>query len=438
MAKAVIMPKFGFTQETADIIKWLVQPGTLVEAGDPIAEVTTDKVDMEVEAPATGILDGIRYQEGETVPVTAVIAYIRQPDEALPPPDTEAPPAVAPTHSPAQPAGPHTVAVTPVAARVAAHKGVDVEQVVGSGPGGRITRGDVEAFAAQRDAGGSAKVRAAPAGRRRARELDVDVASVKGSGPRGRVQSWDVQAAHATKPAAAPTTEAGIAEVIPLVGMRRTIAQRMQTSFQEAPHMTFRAEIDATAMQALRDRLHAGLSAEQPRVSMTAILLKACAWALRRNPRMNARLSEDRILVLSDVNVGIAVALEDGLIVPVVHHADVKGILELAAEVTAVSSRARDGKLRSQDLIGGTFTISNLGMFGVDSFTAIINPPETGILAVGRIVRRLVVMSDDDVAIRPMMTITLSADHRTVDGAIAAHFLNDLRSALEYPALMTT
>lgn len=283
----------------------------------------------------------------------------------------------------------------------------------------------------------------APAARRLARELGIDLSSVEGSGPRGRVQSWDVQAAQEALPAKAahsapePAAESGIAEVIPLQGMRRTIARRMQVSTQQAPHITFNAEIDVTAIEELRHRLNTQLSEGQARVSITAILVKACAWALRRNPRMNARLEEERILVLSDINVGVAVALDDGLIVPVIHHAEAKGILELAAEVTAISRRAHSAQLHSQDLLGGTFTISNLGMFGVDSFTAIINPPETGILAVGRIIKRLVVTDEEEVEIRPMMMITLSADHRTVDGAVAAHFLNDLRAALEYPALMT-
>ncbi|NOZ73059.1 MAG: 2-oxo acid dehydrogenase subunit E2, partial [Chloroflexi bacterium] len=345
--------------------------------------------------------------------------------------------------TPSQAARSATIPITPVAARVAADLGVDVAQVQGTGPGGRITRDDIEAFVGQREGGVRRKVRAAPAARRLARELGIDLSAVEGSGPRGRVQSWDVQAAQKAVPAKAalsapePAAESGIAEVIPLQGMRRTIARRMQASTQQAPHITFNAEIDVTAIEELRHRLNAQLSEGQARVSITAILVKACAWALRRNPRMNARLDEDRILVLSDINVGVAVALDDGLIVPVIHQADAKGILELAAEVTAISRRAHSTQLRSQDLLGGTFTISNLGMFGVDSFTAIINPPETGILAVGRIIKRLVVTDEEEVEIRPMMTITLSADHRTVDGAIAAHFLNDLRAALEYPALMT-
>lgn len=440
MAKEVIMPKFGFTQETAEILQWLVQPGEFVEQGDPIAEVTTDKVDMEVEAPASGILDGVRYQEGETVPVTTIIAYIRQPDESLPPealkPDQPAaspPPASA--LAPAQTSTPTSSATqaTPVAAKVAADLGVDISQVTGSGPGGRVTRRDVESFAARIEVAPPSKVRAAPAARRLARDLGVELTTVVGSGPHGRVQSVDVQAVIPSPPT---DTRPGVSEIIPLAGMRRTIAQRMQQSWQQAPHIIFEADIDVTALEDLRRRANVRLPEGHPRVSMTALIAKACAWALQRNPRMTARLEGDDILLLSDINIGIAVALDDGLIVPVVHDVDAKGTLAVAADIAALVQRARSGKLRAADLSGGTFTISNLGMFRVDRFTAIINPPETGILAVGRVRKQFVAGENDEPIVRPIMTITLSADHRLIDGAIAAHFLDDLRTALEQPDTM--
>jgi len=449
MAKPVIMPKFGFTQETSVIVRWLAQPGQTVEQGDPIAEVSTDKVDMEVEAPASGILDGVRFQEGDEVPVTAIIAYIRQPDETLPPETLAAeeqpvakatPPPPRPVFTPA--GGVSPTRATPVAARVAADLGVDIAQVSGSGPGGRITRKDVETYAAQArpaapssppPVSSSGKVRAAPAARRLARELGVDLSRVQGTGPRGRVQSVDVRAAAATP---APSPLPGVREVIPLTGMRKTIAQRMQASAQQAPHITFDADVDVSALEALRRRANAALPEGHPHVSLTALIAKACAWALQRHPRMNARLEDDSILLLADINIGIAVALDEGLIVPVVHDVNHKGVLEIAADIAAVVERARSGKLRGEDLQGGVFTISNLGMFRVDRFTAIINPPETGILAVGRVRKRFVPDENDQPVLRPMMTITLSADHRVVDGAIAARFLDDIRTALEHPDAM--
>jgi pyruvate dehydrogenase E2 component (dihydrolipoamide acetyltransferase) len=443
MAKPVIMPKFGFTQETSVIVRWLVQPGQAVEQGDPIAEVSTDKVDMEVEAPESGILDGVRYAEGEEVPVTAIIAYIRQPDEILPPEaaapekpvEKATPPPPRPVFTPADAASP--TRATPVAMRVAADLGVDIEQVPGSGPRGRVTRKDVETFAARASASPPAedapagKVRAAPAARRLARELGVALSQVTGSGPRGRVQSADVRAAAASAPT--PERPPGVGEIIPMAGMRKTIAGRMQQSWQQAPHITFDADIDVTALEDLRRRANANLPQGQPRVSLTALIVKACAWALQRHPRMNARLEGENILLLSEINIGVAVALEDGLIVPVVRQVDQKGARAIAADIAAAATRARAGKLRAEDMAPAGFTISNLGMFGVDRFTAIINPPEAGILAVGRARRQFVPDEHDQPVLRSIMSITLSADHRMVDGAIAARFLDDLRTALEHP-----
>ncbi|NOX61960.1 MAG: 2-oxo acid dehydrogenase subunit E2 [Chloroflexi bacterium] len=444
MAKAVIMPKFGFTQETAVILKWLVKPGDYVEHGDPIAEVSTDKVDMEVEAPASGVLDGVRYQEGDEVPVTDIIAYIRQPDETLPADALS--PASPPAPSPAQPPAPSpprpsatssAKTASPVARRVAQDLGVDIAEVPGSGPGGRITRRDVETYAREKTT--SDKVRAVPAARRLARELGVDLTKVKGSGPSGRVQSIDVRAAHETlqKRRAAPQPEPKPAfETIPLTGMRAAIARRMQQSWSQAPHIVFEADIDAGNMLALSQQANQLLPDDHPKVSLTAIIVKACAWALKRHPRMNARLQQDAILLLPEIHIGVAVALDDGLIVPVVHRADGKSLGEIAAEIANLAQRARSGKLRPQDVSEGTFTVSNLGMFGIKRFTAIINPPETAILAVGRVSKRITADENDEIRVRPMMTITLSADHRVVDGAIAALFLRDLSAALTQPETM--
>ena len=294
-----------------------------------------------------------------------------------------------------------------------------------------------------------------PAARRLAGELGVDLGAVTGSGPRGRVQSVDVQSEYdgrrRTTEDREPIAEAGTApvgtggvRVVPLVGMRRTIAQRMQASMQQAPHITFQIDVDAGAAEALRLRANRGLTDGVPAVSLSAVIAAACAWALRRHPFMNSRLEGENILLIDAVNLGIAVALNDGLIVPVIHDADQKGIVQLATAIADLAARARSGKLRAADLDGGTFTISNLGMFGVDRFTAIINPPETAILAVGRVQKRVVVderpalseAKGDTMVVRPIMTLTLSADHRVVDGAVAARFLADLRAALEDPQIM--
>lgn len=438
MAKEVIMPKFGFNQEDAQIIRWLKNAGDVVEKGDPIAEVTTDKVDMEVEAPASGVLDGILYQEGETVAVTKIIAYIRQPDEKLPEPPAPSSPAASGSAAPKPPAprpilAPPTLPrVTPVAARMAQEHDVDLSQVTGTGPGARVTRRDVERYLAASKA--PQKIRATPAARRLARELGVDLQQVAGSGPKGRVQGSDIVAA--PKPSSAPLPAApllpdDVREIIPLQGMRRTIAQRMQASVQQAPHITFDLSVDVTAAEDFRHRANARLAEDQPRISFTAVLAKVCAWALSQHPLMNARLHDDEIQVLAPINIGIAVALDEGLIVPVVRDVAHKSVMQIAAEIVDLADRAHTGRLRPDDVTGGTFTISNLGMFGVERFTAIINPPETAILAVGRAKKQVTVGEDDEILIRPIAKLTLSADHRVVDGAIVARFLNDLHVGLE-------
>jgi pyruvate dehydrogenase E2 component (dihydrolipoamide acetyltransferase) len=432
VAKEVIMPKFGFTQETAELVAWLKHEGEAVEQGEPIAEVTTDKVNMEVEAPASGVLAGTRVQVGEVVPVTSVIAYILAPGESRP--------AAAPPQAPAA-AG----RATPVAQRMAADAGIDLNAIPADAAG-RITRQAVERYLAQRSAApprpGDGRVRAAPAARRLAREHGLDLATVPGSGPRGRVQSSDVRAALAdreTPPAASAQPSAVGDTVIPLAGMRRTIAERMQQSYQTAPHITFTVEADMSAALALRQELNArATAAGEPPVSVTAILVKLCAWALRRHRWLNASLADDGIHLHSAINIGVAVALDEGLIVPVVREADTLGLREIVVRLRDLTERARQNRLRLEDVTGGTFTISNLGMFGIDHFTAILNPPETGLLAVGHIAKRQVVIEregGDEVAIRPMMHLTLSVDHRVVDGATAARFLRDLHDVLEYPAL---
>jgi pyruvate dehydrogenase E2 component (dihydrolipoamide acetyltransferase) len=452
MSKTVIMPKLGFTQETAQIVQWLKAAGDTVEQGDPLLEVTTDKVNMEVESPATGILDGLRFKAGDIVPVTEVIAVIRDANEPAVTPAANAPGNTEPAATQPAAGTPEgaSARATPIAAHLAHDSGVDISRVAGTGPGGRVTRTDVEGFLAKQPETG--KPRAVPAARKLAQETGVNLAEVKGSGPRGRIQSADVRAATPAKapqvatevvtaeamqpaPEKASVSEAGVAEIIPLTGIRQTIAQRMQQSVREAPHITLEADIDVSEAEALRARANELLKQDQPRISLTAVIARACAWALKRNPFLNSRLIGQQIQVLRDVNIGIAVALDVGLIVPVVHGIDMKGLAAIAAELTDLATRARAGKLRIEDVTGGTFSISNLGMFGVDRFTAIINPPETAILAVGRVTRRFVPDAEGRPVLRPLMTVTLSADHRVVDGATAGRFLNDVRQVLEHPEL---
>jgi pyruvate dehydrogenase E2 component (dihydrolipoamide acetyltransferase) len=441
VAKPVIMPRFGMTQEEATIVKWLVKEGERVEPDDPLAEVTTDKVNMEVPAPAEGILGGIRYAEGDTVPVTRVIAYILQEGETAPDQDPEPEPEAPKTEAgmsvpPAESPG---VKASPLARKVAELEGVALTAVSGTGPDGRITRQDVESYLKSTPAPAAAggKVRATPAARRAARERSLPLASVQGSGPRGRIQEADVLDL-AGRPASAPRFErplvaGGEPVLIPLEGLRKTIADRMQASAQNAPHITFDVRADMTRAIEFRDFANEH-APQELKVSMTALLVKIVAVSLRRHPGMNAHMRADGILLLPNVNVGVAVAMQDGLIVPVIHDADMKSLYEIAFELNDLSERARSGRLMPDDVAGGTFTISNLGMFGIDRFTAIINPPQVGILAVGRTEAGFVPDTDGSPVARPMMTLTLSADHRALDGAQAARFLADVRDSITQPA----
>ena len=437
----VILPKMEMSQETATLVEWLKTEGMVVQKGEPLFVVETDKVTVEVEAPANGVLVRITAEPGQTLPVTTVIAQLLQPGESLPEPPAETParPAARPQETksnggPAR-AGMHTA--TPLAARMADSEGLDLAQIPGSGPGGQVTRADV----ARLLAAGRGKVRATPAARRIAREQQVPLEQVAGSGPRGRIQGRDVLAYQAAPhTTTAPEPAAGDWTVVPFEGMRRTIAERMVASYQSAPHITFTARVDFTEFEAARARLNQRAEREDaPRFSVTALLVQLAARALRSHPMLNARLvntaEQTEIHLMHAVNIGVAVALPEGLIVPVVRDADRKAGREIAAEVQQLAAKAREGRLAPGDVVGGTFTISNLGPFGVEQFTAILNPGQTGILAVGAAVREPVAVGNE-VQIRPMVHLTLAVDHRVVDGAVAAHFLADLRALLETPSLV--
>lgn len=428
MATSVIMPKFGMTQEDATVVRWLRQENDLVEQGEPLLEVETDKTLMEVEAPADGILAGISAQPGQVVPVTTVIAYILAPGEELPRADA--------TAEGGEATGLHRA--TPLAERRAVEAGIDICEVPPGEVGGRVTREDVERHLAGQSATSSSRLRATPAARYSARAGGLDLAGIVGSGPRGRIQAVDVQAARRAATPAAPLP--GDVEVIPLAGMRRRIAERMQMSYQTAPHIMLTVDVDAGAMLALAGELSAlAAAAGGPRVSITSILVKACAWALQRHRFVNATLHGEEIHLHRSANVGVAVALEEGLIVPVIRQAEALGVAEIASQLKDLVARARQGSLRPDDVSSGTFTISNLGMYGIRQFTAIINPPQAAILAVGRIAKRAEVVereTGDEIAIRSMMTMSLSVDHRLLDGAAGARFMQDLVLALEHPGAM--
>lgn len=466
MAKAVVMPKFGFTHEESLIVAWLVKEGDRVEKGDPLAEVSTDKVNMEIDAPAEGIFQGIKYPAGETVPVTRVIAYILDPGEELPSDDpadgqTQMPgDETAPGQTDSQPGQPlqqtrASARLTPVAARMAREHGLAVESLSGSGPAGRVTRRDLERLLERPRLPGG--IRATPAARRLSREYGIPLQGLAGSGPGGRLQEGDIvrhwKESQAQTPEAGETLrwrtdrqedgqatghKASLDEIrrAPFSGMRKAIALNMARSAQEIPHITFDISADVAALEALRRSANADLPEGQARVSLTALLVKATAYTLKRHPYLNSRLEEDEIWLLPEANVGVAVALPQGLIVPVVHQADQKSVLQIANEIQDLVRRAKGGKLRGEHLTGGAFTISNLGMYGVERFTAIIHPPEAAILAVGSVREVFLPGENRQPVLHSLLSLTLSADHRIVDGASAAAFLADLRKVIEQPGLM--
>jgi len=436
MPVEVTMPKFGLTMQEGTIQRYFKAPGESVRAGEPLYEVETEKVLYEVEAPVSGTLAAALFPEGATVECGIVIAVIAESGE-----DAAAvgarygngagpragAPAAAAAGAPARSSGAATAApassaaasaaddagarrsVSPVARKLAAELGVELARVAGTGPGGRITREDVERAAegARPASGtGAAVERAAEGARPASGASAASAAAARAGAPAG-----------APVPAAAPAAGKPQARSIPMRGMRKTIADRMSQSLRESAQLTITSEADVTAAVELRERL-----VRQFDFTYGDLLIQAVARALLRHPRMNARLEQDAIAIMPQVNVGMAVALEDGLIVPVIVDADRKSLREIAAVTRELGERARAGKLRLEEVSGGTFTITNLGTYGVDAFTPIINTGETGILGVGRIIEKPVVHRGE-IARRSMMTLSLTFDHRLIDGAPAAQFL---------------
>lgn len=432
MPKEVIMPALGMAQDEGVLLRWFKREGEEVTAGEPLMEVATDKVDVQVEAPASGVLTAVTAQEGDEIPVGQVIGLIAAEGEELPPPPVESRAKDAPVEK--QSADP-PLPSSPVAARIAAEHGVDLADVQGSG--GRISKEDVEAHI--RSATSAPRVLASPKARRLARERGIDLASLAGSGPEGAVLAADVPLAAQPLPAAPPQPAPALpgapaaAEPEPQAVSRmwQIMAQRLTDSWTTVPHFYLVREVSADQLINWRNLLAAD-TAEGTKITYTDMLTKLAALSLARYPRVNSYWNDGEILINPHINVGLAVAVEDGLLVPVIHNADSLRVDEIAARRADLVSRAASGGLVPDDFAGGTFTISNLGMYGVDAFNAIVNPPQAAILAVGRIADRVVAV-DGQPAVRPMMTLTLSCDHRAVDGARAAQFLDAFVNLIEEP-----
>jgi len=433
----VLMPKLSDMMEEGKILTWSKQVGDAVKRGESIAEVETEKVNIEIQAYVTGTLRKILVQAGETAPVGSPIALIGSPTEPL--------------DEPAAPKSGGTQA-TPAPASAASNGSTTV--MTAASPVGAQFIAPSSGAASVSDTG---RVKSSPLARRLAEEHHLDLRAIRGTGPEGRIIKEDVDAAIVAAQAApayaaaSPQTAMVAAqsavipqpmmgddvEIVPLTNIRRTIAHRLQQSMQTTPHFYVTMAMDASGLIDLRKQLNGALEAQRDdlRVTYNDLIVMAVARTLNHHSEINVSWGEDKLLRHRSVHIGVAVALETGLIVPVVRDANKRSAADLAREVHRLTDAARNGKLRPDEFAGGTFTISNLGSLDVESFTAIINPPEAAILAVGAI-HQLPVVRDDQLAIGNEIKMTLSCDHRAIDGAQAAHFMRDLKHLIEAPMTM--
>jgi pyruvate dehydrogenase E2 component (dihydrolipoamide acetyltransferase) len=428
------MPKMGDTMEEGKILRWIKQEGDQVVKGESLAEVETDKVNIEIESFASGVLRKILVPEGESAPIGASIALIGASDEPLPDSFSGN-------------------------GSVKAATAKEMEKSAAPAEGSRKTLDEAKdnyqakqaSVQSPPDMGSQGRIFISPIARRIAEEHQLDYSRVEGTGPNGRIIKMDIEAALAQKqefvtptpsiPDQLPVLEAEPAAIeateateIPLTAMRRTIAKRLSQSMQTAPHFYVTNVIDTGKLADLRRQIneYAQDDPNPVKVSFNDLIVKAVAIALVRMPQVNVSFAEDRLILKKQVHIGMAVALEQGLIVPVLRNADHLSVLAIARESQRLAELARTGKLRPEDFSGGTFTVSNLGMFDVDSFTAVINPPESAILAVGSITPTPAVV-DGQVVVRDRMKVTLSSDHRAIDGTTAARFLQEVKRLLEEP-----
>ncbi len=480
MAIEVRLPQFGMGMQEGKLLRWFKREGEPVQEGEPLCEVETEKATVEVPSPQSGLLLRIVVEVERTVPVLEVLAIIGSPGEVssgmpnnrdtlIAKADAEAAlqqPSVSSTPT-ATGARLQSVQVTPLARRVAKDQGIDLREVKGTGPGGRITDQDVRRTLASRTSqalphslprAGAGEVALAPdytqaseppstqvepRARRLAHQHGIDLSQVAGTGPGARITEDDVRQILSggnrgpapARLASSPSKDDGAnseqqPQAIPLTGMRGVIARRMLQSLQTSAQLTLISEADVTALVNHRKSLTGQFD-----VTYTDLLIKAAALALRKHPRLNAMVVGEEIHILADIHIGVAIALDEGLVVPVVRNADCKPLAAIAGEVAEFAQRARGGKLTMAEITGGTFTVTNLGTFGIDAFTPILNPPEAAILGVGRIFERLT-RRDSDLVWRQKIVLSLTIDHRVVDGAPAAAFLQTLREFLEQPELI--
>ena len=462
MAEIIIMPKLGFNMDEGKLVEWYKNEGDAVKKGEPLFSVETDKTNMDIEATGDGVVKALLINAGDKIPVTLPIAVVAGADEdasaliaqakaeledgGVAVEAEEAPAAAAPAkEEPKKAAAPAAAdgkrKITPRARRVAAENDLDLAtaDIVGTGWEGGICEKDVLEYLA------SNKVKISPVAKAMADAEGVDISAIKGTGANGKIMKSDIEAALAAKPAAAAAGAAvqeaqfsadgkEILEEIPYAGVRKVIGDRLAQSKFTAPHLYFTQKVDLTELLKLRKQVN---DAQDKKTSVTDYIARATVIALQKYPEMNASLIGDKIVKYKSVNLGIAVASPTGLIVPNVKNAQNLSVVELSKASTPLFDKARAGKLAYDEYNGGTFTISNLGMFGIENFTAIINPPEVGILAISSTKDEPAVIvnaaGEKEIAIRPMMNIQLTVDHRLIDGLLAAQFVTEIKKLLESP-----
>lgn len=422
MSQVIIMPKLGLTMTHGRITRWAKKVGDPVKAGETVVEIETDKINSEVEAPADGFILKILAEEGEEKEITAPICVVGEKGEfagEITESENKKPEAAA--------AG--RIFITPIARMLARENKLDYSGIKATGPGGRIVKKDIlraleERSGKQADPvleADDAGIRISPVAKRIAQENGIDCRNIKGTGPDGRIVKEDILTN---------------VKKIPLTGIRKVIARRLSQSKHDIPHVYFKISVDAGGIIELKNRLAGSVKGKTgKKLSLNDIIVKAAAVALDEFPDMNVSLVDDEIIYNNEINIGIAVNSERGLVVPVVKNAGKKSLSEICKNTGELIDRAWSGKLTHEDMSGGTFTISNLGAYHIDEFSAIINPPESAILAVGR-ASETPCVRNGEIVIRPVMNLTVSVDHRVIDGALAAQFMKRLKDIMEDPYLL--
>ena len=437
MATNVLLPQWGMNMEDGTLTKWLVGEGDEIAEGQPLVEVETAKINSELESPASGVVAHIMAAEGSLVKVGELVAVIAEPGENPPRPKLGAPTSPAgtrrrPRRTEGRPAGGAARQVTPVARRLARDNDISLDEVTGTGPRGRVTEQDVrDAIEARRR---RPRVQVVPRARMLARQESIDLADVEGSGPNGRIVVADVERVIVERDSGAARVDA-VAEIAPLIGLRKTIADRMTMSVSTMAQVTLTTEADVTALLKLRESLVSEWRPHRLRPLDLDLIIAATAEALKTHPRLNAHLVNDEILLLKDVNIGIAVAVPDGLVVPVLRGAQSLDLLSMARAMRELADKTRKGALGIDDVTGAGFTVTALSNYDIDVFTPIIDPPQVAILGLGRANEKPVVV-DGQIVVRSMMHLSVTFDHRALDGVPVAEFMRTLKSRLELPGAL--